>query len=177
MFVPVAAFMLVATSNAVNLTDGLDGLAAGTSAFGYAAYAALAFASGHRGLSIFCLGLVGALLAFIWYNGHPARVFMGDTGSQALGAGLATVALVTGHWLLLPIIGVVFAAVALSVIAQVFFFKYTRRRYGGGRRLFRMAPLHHHFEQLGWPEVQITQRFWIVSAVASAVGVALGIGR
>ena len=102
---------------------------------------------------------------------------MGDTGSEALGAGLATVALLTGHWLLLPVIGVIFAGAAFSVILQVAYFKYTRRRYGEGRRIFRMAPLHHHFEHVGWPEVQITQRFWIVSAVASALGVARGIGR
>lgn len=176
-FVPVAIFLLLATSNAVNLTDGLDGLAAGTSAIAFAAYGTLAWVGAQRGLSLFCLGLVGALLSFLWYNGYPAQVFMGDTGSEALGAGLATVALLTGHWLLLPVIGVIFAGAAFSVILQVAYFKYTRRRYGEGRRIFRMAPLHHHFEHVGWPEVQITQRFWIVSAVASALGVALGIGR
>jgi len=175
-FVPVAAVAIVATANAVNFTDGLDGLAGGTLALAFAAYGALAWASGDGSLTLFCFAVVGALLAFLWYNVHPARMFMGDVGSQALGAGLAAVAVLSGHWLLLPIIGVVFLAEVLSVMGQVIFFKYTRRKYGEGRRILRMAPLHHHFEQGGMSEVQITLRFWLAAAVAAALGVAAGLG-
>jgi len=174
-WVPVTAVLIVAFSNAVNLADGLDGLAAGTSAIAYAAYGGIAGMS-QPGVSLFCYALVGVLLAFLWYNVHPARLFMGDTGSQALGAGLAAVAVLSGHWVLLPIIGVVFIATALSVILQVGYFKFTRRRHGEGRRIFRMAPLHHHYELLGWSEVQITLRYWIVALVAATVGVVLGVG-
>jgi len=174
-YVPIVALLIVSTSNAVNLADGLDGLAGGTGAIAFGAYGVLTGLSGQEGLSRFCFALVGVLLAFLWYNVHPARMFMGDTGSQALGAGLAAVATLSGHWLLLPIIGAVFVAITLSVIAQVGYFKYTRRRYGQGRRIFRMAPLQHHFELGGWSEVQITSRFWIAAAVSAAVGVGLGI--
>ena len=176
-YVPVVALLIVGIANAVNLTDGLDGLAGGTSAIAYGAYGVIAQVSGQEGLSRFCFALAGVLLAFLWFNVHPARMFMGDTGSQALGAGLATVAALSGHWLLLPLIGVVFVAVALSVIVQVGYFKYSRRRYGEGRRVFRMAPLQHHLELGGWSEVQITLRFWLVAVVAAALGVGLGIGR
>jgi phospho-N-acetylmuramoyl-pentapeptide-transferase len=175
-FVPVTALAIVGASNAVNLTDGLDGLAGGMSAIAYGAYGVIAGVAGQRGLSLFCLAMVGVLLAFLWYNVHPARIFMGDTGSQALGAGLAVVAMMSGHWLLLPVIGAVFGIEALSVMLQVGYFKATRLKYGVGRRVFRMAPLHHHFELVGWPEVQITQRFWIAAGIAALVGVALGIG-
>lgn len=174
--VPLTAVLMVAFSNAANLTDGLDGLAGGASAIAFAAFGVLAGTSGQTWLALFCLGLVGVILAFLWYNVHPARVFMGDTGSQALGAGLAAIAVISGHWLLLPIIGVLFVVEALSVIVQVTYFKYTRRRYGEGKRVLRMAPLHHHFELSGWSETQTTLRFWIVSALAAALGVALGIG-
>ncbi len=173
-YVPLGALLIVGFSNAVNLTDGLDGLAGGTAAIAYGAYGLLAAARGLSGLSLFCFALVGALLAFLWFNVHPARMFMGDTGSQALGAGLAAVAMLSGHWLLLPLIGLVFVAEALSVMVQVGYFKFTRRRYGEGRRVLRMAPLHHHYELGGWSEVQVTSRFWIVAAVVGALGVALG---
>jgi phospho-N-acetylmuramoyl-pentapeptide-transferase len=172
-FIPVAALLMVFFSNAVNLADGLDGLAAGTSAIAYGAYGLLAGSEGD--LALFSLALVGSLLAFLWYNVRPARLFMGDTGSLSLGAGLAMVAMLTGQWPLLPLIGIVFVAEAVSVMVQVTYFKYTRRRYGEGRRVFRMSPLHYHFELGGWAEVTITQRFWIVAAVAAAAGVALGV--
>ena len=175
-YVPIVALLIVGTSNAVNLTDGLDGLAGGTSAIAYGAYGMIAELSGQDALSRFCFALAGVLLAFLWFNVHPARMFMGDTGSQALGAGLAAVAALSGHWVLLPLVGAVFVAIALSVIVQVGYFKYSRRRYGQGRRIFRMAPLQHHLELGGWSEVQITSRFWIVALVAAALGVGLGIG-
>jgi phospho-N-acetylmuramoyl-pentapeptide-transferase len=175
--IPITALTLVFATNAVNLTDGLDGLAGGTSAIAYAAYGVLASVAGAQSVALFCLALVGVLMAFLWYNVHPARLFMGDTGSEALGAGLAVVAIMSGYGLLLPIIGALFWAVALSVMLQVSYFKYTRRRYGEGRRIFRMAPLHHHFELVGWAETQITLRFWIVGAVAALVGVGLGVMR
>jgi phospho-N-acetylmuramoyl-pentapeptide-transferase len=176
-FLPIAVVLIVAFSNGMNLHDGLDGLAGGTSAIAYAAYGVLAWVAGQPGLALFCFALVGLLLAFLWYNVHPARMFMGDVGSEALGAGLVAVAMLSGHWLLLPLIGIIYVAEAFSVMLQVSYFKYTRRKYGEGRRILRMAPLHHHFEQLGMSEVQITLRFWIVAAVAAAAGVALGLGH
>lgn len=169
-YLPVAALLIVGFANAVNLTDGLDGLAAGTSAIAYTAYGVIAFFQGQTYLVIFCLTMVGALFGFLWYNVHPAQVFMGDIGSMALGATLATVALMTEQWLLLAVIGLVFVAEVVSVMLQVGYFKWTR-----GKRLFRMAPLHHHFELLGWSEVQITQRFWLVASVAAMVGIALAL--
>jgi len=176
-YVPIVALLIVSTANAVNLTDGLDGLAGGTSSIAYAAYGVIAELSGQRELSRFCFALVGVLLAFLWFNVHPARMFMGDTGSQSLGAGLAAVAALSGHWLLLPLIGAIPMAITISVIVQVGYFKYTRRKYGQGRRVFRMAPLQHHFELGGWSEVQVTSRFWIVALATAAAGVALGIGK
>lgn len=172
-YLPLATLWLVWASNAVNLTDGLDGLAAGTAAIASLAFGVVCLLNHQAGLGYFCFILVGVTLAFLWYNVNPARMFMGDTGSQALGAGLAAVAVLSGQWLLLPLIGIVYAAVSLSVVLQVSYFKYTRHKYGEGRRILRMAPLHHHFEQIGWPEVQITLRFWIVAVVAAVLGVAL----
>jgi phospho-N-acetylmuramoyl-pentapeptide-transferase len=174
-YIPVSALFLVGWSNAVNITDGLDGLAGGTSAIAFAVYGLICGLSGQRDLALFCAIVVGALLAFLWFNVHPARMFMGDTGSQALGAGLAAVAILSGHWPLLPLVGLVFALEALSVIFQVSYFKYTRRRYGEGRRILRMAPLHHHFELTGWNEVQTTLRFWLVALVAGGLAAALGV--
>jgi phospho-N-acetylmuramoyl-pentapeptide-transferase len=170
LYVPVAALLIVGFANGVNLTDGLDGLAGGTSAIAYFAYGVIAYFQGQTYLVTFCFTMVGAILGFLWYNVHPAQVFMGDVGSMALGAALATVALMTEQWLLLAIIGVVFVAEALSVMLQVGYFKWTK-----GKRLFKMAPLHHHFELLGWSEVQITQRFWLVASVAAMVGIALAL--
>lgn len=175
-FVPLAMVYLVFTANAVNFTDGLDGLAGGTSAIVAAAFAVIAFAGGQVGLSLFAAALVGVLLAFLWFNVHPAGIFMGDVGSEALGAGLVALTALTGQWLILPVVGVVFVAEALSVMAQVAYFKYTRRRYGEGRRILRMSPLHYHFELGGMSEVQVTLRFWIVTAVAALAGVAVVVG-
>jgi len=174
-YVPVAMFIIVGTSNAVNLTDGLDGLAGSTAALAFAAYGIIAYHQGQYPLLAFCFTTVGALLAFLWYNAYPADLFMGDTGSLALGATLAVVALLSGQWLLLPIIGFIFVAEAGSVILQVAYFQLTKRRYGQGRRLFKMSPLHHHFELLGWSETQVTQRFWLVGILAAMLGIALAL--
>jgi phospho-N-acetylmuramoyl-pentapeptide-transferase len=174
--VPFAALWLVWSANAVNLADGMDGLAGGIAAIAFGAFALLAAQADLNGLALFCFACVGALLAFLWQNVHPARLFMGDVGSQALGAGLAIAAILSGHWLLLPLIGIVPLAEALSVMLQVGYFKYTRRKFGEGRRIFRMAPLHYHYELAGWSEVQVTLRFWIVSIAAAALAVAMGAG-
>src|SRR5579884_598943 len=166
---PLAIFAIVATAHAVNLTDGLDGLAAGTGAVAFATFGAIALLTRDYGYTAdFCSTVVGALLAFLWFNIYPAKIFMGDSGSLALGASLATVALLLNQLLVLPVIGFVFVIMVVSDILQVSYFKYT-----GGRRLLRMAPLHHHLELIGWHENQITQRFWIVSMVAGVAGLAL----
>jgi len=164
----IFAFLLVAGfSNAVNLTDGLDGLAAGTVSVSFMAYAGIAFLRGKPNLAILAVCLAGASLGFLWYNTHPASVFMGDTGSLALGAGLAAVSIATNMELLALIIGGIFVAEALSVMIQVFSFKVFHRR------VFLMAPLHHHFELKGWSETKIIVRFWIIAGILSAAGFAL----
>ena len=174
-WVPVAAFVILGSANAVNLTDGLDGLAGIIVASAFAAYGVIALLQGQDHLVNFCFTVVGACFAFLWYNAHPAQMFMGDTGSLALGATLGTVALMTGQWLLLPVVALVPVAETLSVILQVAYFKYTRRKFGQGRRLFKMSPLHHHFELLGWSETQVVQRFWLVGLLAAMAGVALAL--
>ncbi len=174
-YIPIAMFIIVGSSNAVNLTDGLDGLAGSIGAIAFAAYGVIAYLQGQIWLTAFCFTVVGAVLAFLWFNAHPAELFMGDTGSLALGATLGVVALMTGQWLLLPVIGAVFVAEALSVMIQVVYFKLTKRLYGQGRRVFRMAPLHHHFEALGWSETQITWRFWLIGILSGMLGVALAL--
>jgi len=174
-YLPIAAFIIVGTANAVNLADGLDGLAGGIAAIAFAAYGLIAHLQGQGDLMRLCFVMVGVILAFLWYNTYPAELFMGDIGSMALGAGLAVVALMSGQWLLLPIIGIVFVVETISVILQVGYFKFTRIRYGQGQRIFKMAPLHHHFELLGWSETQVVQRFWLISALAAMVGVALAL--
>lgn len=173
-FIPVGAFLIVGWVNAANLTDGLDGLAAGTAAIVAACLAALLAGSGQGALSYWSMILAGGLLAFLWHNAHPAQVFMGDVGAEALGAALAMVALASGQMILLLLAGVPLLSEAVSVMLQVAYFKYTRKKYGEGRRIFRMAPLHHHFEQLGHDEVQITLRFWIATAITSLLALALG---
>ncbi len=175
LWVPLAAFVIYSAANAVNLTDGLDGLAGIIVASAFAAYGVIALLQGQLYLVRFCFTVVGACFAFLWYNAHPAQMFMGDTGSLALGATLGTVALMTGQWLLLPVIALVPVAEALSVSLQVLYFKYTKRKYGQGRRLFKMSPLHHHFELLGWSETQVVQRFWLVGLLAAMAGVALAL--
>jgi phospho-N-acetylmuramoyl-pentapeptide-transferase len=178
-FLPFAAFVIVGASNAVNLTDGLDGLAIvpvmiAAASFGLIAYLTgnLVFANylqihhvpGTGELAIFCGALVGAGLGFLWFNAPPAMVFMGDTGSLALGGALGTVAVATKHELVLGIVGGLFVLEAVSVMIQVASFKLT------GKRVFKMAPIHHHFEQLGWTEPKIVIRFWIIAVILALVG-------
>ncbi len=167
-YVAFAAFAIVATSNGVNFTDGLDGLAGGTLIFAFVAYMIIALLNPlpQPNLAIMCALLIGGLLGFLWFNVHPAQVIMGDSGSLALGATLAVMALVTGQVLLLPLIGIVFVVEAASVALQIAYFKLT-----GGKRIFRMSPIHHHFELGGWDEEKITLRFWIVGILAAMVGV------
>jgi phospho-N-acetylmuramoyl-pentapeptide-transferase len=174
-YVPIAALIIVGFANAVNLTDGLDGLAGSIAALAFVAYGIIAFLQGQFPLLSFAFTIVGALLAFLWFNAHPAEVFMGGLGSLALGATLAVVALMSFQWLLLPIVGLIFVAEAGSVIIQVSFFKLTRRLTGVGRRVFKMTPFHLHFEVLGWSETHITQRFWILGVLAAMLGIALAL--
>jgi phospho-N-acetylmuramoyl-pentapeptide-transferase len=170
LFIPITVFIIVGMSNAINLTDGMDGLAGIITASAFAAYGVIAFLQQQIFLTQLCFILVGACFGFLWYNAHPAQMFMGDTGSLALGATLGTVAVMTGQWLLLPIIAIVPVLETLSVILQVAYFKST-----GGQRLFRMSPLHHHFELGGWSETQIVQRFWLVGLLSAMIGVALAL--
>jgi phospho-N-acetylmuramoyl-pentapeptide-transferase len=170
VYIPIAVFIIVASSNAINIADGLDGMAGLISATAFAAYGIIAVLQGQFFLARFCYTLVGALFAFLWYNVHPAQLIMGDTGALSLGAVLGVVALMTGQWLLLPIIIVIPVSTTLSVILQVAYFRWT-----GGKRLFKMAPLHHHFELLGWSETQVVQRFWLVSLLGAMVGIGLAL--
>jgi phospho-N-acetylmuramoyl-pentapeptide-transferase len=156
--------VIAGTTNAVNLTDGLDGLAAGAAAIALLAYTAIAFLERQYDVAVICGAMVGAIVGFLWYNSHPADIFMGDTGSLAIGGVLAAAAVLTKTELLLPIVGGLFVVEALSVIVQVFIFKLT------GRRVFKMAPIHHHFEFLGWDENKVVVRFWIAQAAFSSVG-------
>jgi len=177
-YVPFAAFVIVATSNSVNLTDGLDGLAIGPVLVAAGTFLILSYAAGHAGiadylaikyvpgsghLTIFCGALIGGGLGFLWFNASPAQLFMGDVGSLALGGALGTIAVLIRQEFLLPIVGGIFVVEALSVMIQVASFKMT------GKRVFLMAPIHHHYEQLGWPEQKIVVRFWIVSAILGLV--------
>jgi phospho-N-acetylmuramoyl-pentapeptide-transferase len=170
LYIPLAVVAIVGTANAVNFTDGLDSLAGWTAFVAFTAYGVIAYLYEQYYLVTFCFTVAGAVAAFLWFNAHPAQVFMGDTGSLALGATLAVVALMVGQVVLLPIIGAVFVAEALSVILQVGYSKATK-----GKRLFKMAPLHHHFELSGWSETHVTQRFWLVSVLAAMLGVALAL--
>lgn len=177
-YIPVVIFIITATSNAVNLTDGLDGLAIGTVAIVSMTLGLITYVSGHavwsqyltiphlRGngeLAIYCAAITGAALGFLWFNSYPAQVFMGDTGSLALGGIIGAMCVMIKKELLLPTLGGVFLMETLSVIIQRAYFKYTKRKYGEGRRVFKMAPIHHHFELLGWPEPKIVTRFYIVA--------------
>ncbi|MDX9832298.1 MAG: phospho-N-acetylmuramoyl-pentapeptide-transferase [Anaerolineae bacterium] len=174
-YVPIAALLIVFVANAVNLTDGLDGLAGSTAAVTFVAYGIIAFLQRQYPLLSFSFTMVGALFAFLWFNSHPAILFMGGMGSLALGATLAVVALMSFQWLLLPIIALIFVAEAGSVIIQVGWFKLSRRLTGAGKRVFKMTPLHLHFELLGWSETHITQRFWIIGVLAAMLGIALAL--
>ncbi len=171
LYVPIAMFTIIAMANAVNLSDGLDSLAGGLAAIAFVAVGVIAYQQGQLGVVTFSFTMVGSLFGFLWFNAHPAQVFMGDTGALALGATLAVAAFMTGQWLLLPIVGIVFVAETVSVIMQVLYF-----RWSGGKRIFRMTPLHHHFEmQDGWSETQVTMRFWIIGMMAGLVSVALAL--
>ncbi|MCH8994670.1 MAG: phospho-N-acetylmuramoyl-pentapeptide-transferase [Chloroflexi bacterium] len=165
----VAVLVVMGTTSATAVTDGLDGLLAGTMALAFAAYGVIAFLQGQSFLATFSFTVVGAIIGFLWYNAHPARVFMGETGAMPLGAGLATVALMTGWWLILPIVGVVLVVELLSVVVQIGSFQVT------GRRPLKMAPLHHHFELLGWSEPQVVLRFWLIGVVGALLGIALAL--
>ena len=160
LFVALALFTIVAMSNGVNLTDGMDGLAGGTAVFAFLSVAFIAASINFPWLTVFCAAMVGAILAFLWFNVHPAEVIMGDTGALALGATLATIALTTGFALLLPVLGIIFVAETVSVMVQVGSFKLR------GKRIFRMSPLHNHFELIGWAEEKVTIRFWLIGALA-----------
>lgn len=186
-FVVLAYFVIVGSSNAVNLTDGLDGLAIMPTVLVAAALAIFAYATGHLyfskylgipyvpgagELTVFCTAMAGAGLGFLWFNAYPAEVFMGDVGALALGGALGTVAVIVRQEIVLFIMGGVFVMETLSVAAQVSYFKYTKKKYGEGRRIFLMAPLHHHYEQKGWKETQVVVRFWIITMMLVLVGLA-----
>lgn len=174
-YLPIVVFIIVGMSNAVNFTDGLDGLAGLISATAFACYGGIALLQGQVYIARFCFALVGAIFGFLWFNVHPAELMMGDTGSMALGSTLAVIALMTGQWILLPIIAIIPVSETLSVIIQTSYFKYTKRKSGEGQRVFKMAPIHHHFELLGWSETQVVQRFWLVSLLAAMIGIALAL--
>jgi phospho-N-acetylmuramoyl-pentapeptide-transferase len=167
-YLPIAAVLIAGMSNAVNFTDGLDGLAGLISATAFAAYGLIALNQGQWYLARFCFTIVGALFGFLWFNVHPAELFMGDTGSLALGATLAVVALMTGQWAVLPLIAIIPVSELFSVIIQVAYFKITK-----GKRFFKMAPIHLHFELLGWSETQVVQRFWLIGLLAAMLGIGL----
>ena len=169
-YIPIAMFIIVGMSNAVNFTDGLDGLAGLIAATAFAAYGIIALLQGQDFLGRFCFTLVGALFGFLWFNVHPAQLIMGDTGSLALGATLSVAALMTGQWLFLPLIAIIPVSETISVILQIGYFKLTK-----GRRLFKMAPLHHHFELMGWSETQVVQRFWLVGLLFAMLGIAFAL--
>jgi phospho-N-acetylmuramoyl-pentapeptide-transferase len=183
-YVLVVIFIITAVSNGANITDGMDGLAAGTSAIIGVTLGILAYVSGNTifaeylgimyipnsgELVIFCAAFVGACIGFLWYNSHPAQIFMGDTGSLALGGIIATLALTIRKELMLPIICGIFLIENLSVVMQVAYFKYTKRKYGEGRRIFKMSPIHHHYQMMGFHESKIVTRFWIVGILLAAI--------
>jgi phospho-N-acetylmuramoyl-pentapeptide-transferase len=183
-YVPVVIFILTATSNAVNLTDGLDGLAIGTVGIAVLALAIISYVTGNAifasyltitplpgsgELTIFCAALVGASLGFLWYNSYPAQIFLGDTGSLALGGAIGAIVILIKKELILPILGGIFFAETLSVILQVSYYKYTKKKYGEGRRIFKIAPLHHHFEKSGWHESKIVIRFYIMAIMLAII--------
>jgi len=170
VYIPIAVAVIVGTTSAVAVTDGLDALAGGTTLIAFIAYGILGFIQGQEFVATFAFIIAGANLGYLWYNAHPAMVIMGDTGALALGSSLAVVALMTGQWLLLPVIGIIFVLEALSNVIQIGYFKLT-----GGRRVFKRAPLHHHFEEIGWAETQVVTRAWLIAIVAAMLGVALAL--
>ena len=170
LYILIAIAAIIATTSAVGVTDGLDTLCGGTSALAFGAYGVLALLEHETGIATFCFATTGALLGFLWFNAYPARIFMGDSGSLPLGAALAIVALQTGWWLLLPLIGIVFAIELASVVIQIGYFRMT-----GGKRVFRMAPIHHHFEKMDIPETRISFRFILMGAVAAMLALGLAV--
>ncbi|QQR55458.1 phospho-N-acetylmuramoyl-pentapeptide-transferase [Candidatus Peregrinibacteria bacterium] len=169
LYIPIFIFIIVGSSHAMNFTDGLDGLAGGLSVIAFGTYSALSYAHGMLILSAFCAVIAGASLAFLWFNIAPARFYMGDTGSIALGATLGVIAMLTDTLFILPFIAFIPVLETLSVIIQLFSKKFF------GRKVFRIAPLHHHFEQMGWPETQVVMRFWIVGGLMATFGLLLGL--
>ncbi len=184
LHIPLTIIVITGASNAVNLTDGLDGLATGLIAIVSITFAAIAYATGRIDFSnylnilyipnsgelfIFCLSLIGASIGFLWFNANPAKIFMGDTGSLSIGAAIGTIAVLLKKEILLILIGGVFVIEAISVMIQVYYFKYTKKKYGEGKRFFLMAPLHHHFELKGWPENHVVVRFWIIGILLSLI--------
>jgi phospho-N-acetylmuramoyl-pentapeptide-transferase len=169
-YIPIAVVIIVGMSNAINFTDGLDGLAGLISATAFAAYGGIALMQGQIFLGRFCFTVVGALFGFLWFNVHPANLIMGDMGSLPLGATLGVVALMTGQWLLLPLIAIIPMSELLSVVIQIGYFRLTH-----GKRFFKMAPIHHHFELLGWSETQVVQRFWLIGLVCAMLGIAVAL--
>lgn len=165
LIIPLFVFVVVATANAVNISDGLDGLAGGLAVTAFAVYAIIAALEQRFGIAGFCMTIVGALLSYTWFNVFPARFFMGDVGSFALGTALGVVAMLTNTVLLLPIIGIVFVAEAGSSLLQI-----ASKRFRNGKKIFKVAPIHHHFEASGWPETKVTMRFWILGQVAGVLG-------
>lgn len=187
LYIPMVVFVMTATSNAVNLTDGLDGLAIGTVGVATLTLALIAYISGNAAfasylniihlqgsgeLTIYAASLIGAALGFLWFNAYPAQVFMGDTGSLALGGSIGGLCILLKKEFMLPILGGIFFAEALSVIIQVSYFKYTKKKYGEGRRIFKIAPLHHHFEKSGWHESKIVTRFYIIAVMLAIITMA-----
>lgn len=166
LIVPLFVLVVVSTTNAVNFTDGLDGLAGGLAAIAFGNFAIIAFLQERFGVAGFCLTMVGALLSYTWFNVYPARFFMGDSGSYALGTALGVVAMITDTVLLLPIIGAVFVAEAGSSVLQIL-----SKKLRNGKKIFKIAPLHHHFEASGWPETKVTMRFWILGQVSGVFGI------
>lgn len=184
LYIPSVIFIITATSNAVNLTDGLDGLAIGTTTIVmltlavisymsgntiYSSYLNIIYLPGSGELTVFIAAVIGASLGFLWYNSYPAQVFMGDTGSLALGGAFGIIAVLIKKEFLIPILGGIFFLETLSVIIQRVYFKYTKKRYGEGKRIFKMAPIHHHFEMIGWPEPKIVIRFYIISIILAII--------
>lgn len=170
LYLPAAVIVITGSANAVNLTDGLDGLAGLIAATAFVAYGIIAFLQDQQFLVVFSFIVIGATFGFLWYNAKPAQMFMGDVGAQALGAALGVLALMTNQWLIFPIIIAIPVATELSTTLQVLYFKAT-----GGKRLFKMAPLHHHFELIGWSETQIVQRWWLIAMLTAMIGIALAL--
>ena len=169
-YIPLFVFIIVATSFSINETDGLDGLAGGTILPAFGVFGVIAFTQGNTELAMFCAAISGGLLAFLWFNIYPARFFMGDTGSMALGVTLGTIAMLTNSFLILPLVCFIPVIETLSVIIQI-----TSKKLRHGKKVFLSAPIHHHFEALGWPETKVTMRFWIISWVMAVIGLVIGL--